>query len=468
MTVSNEMRGRGRTGPSLLLTAFLWLSGTSMVVGAATLPSQPNILFILVDDLGYGDLRITGARDVQTPHMDRLFSGGLVFNHFYANSSVCSPSRAAFLTGRYPDQVGVPGVIRQEKKRSWGHLSERTVLLPERLRLVGYQTAIIGKWHLGLESPNIPNDRGFDFFKGFLGGMMHDYWDHNEDGEYWMRENRMEITPEKIHSTELFTQWATHYLTDRDTDKPFFLFLSYMAPHAPIQPPQEWIDRVVKRRLPLDDKRIRYVAFIEHLDHAIGRVVAALEDQALLENTLIVITSDNGGALSYGSSNGALRGEKTMMYEGGIKVPCAFHWQGTLDPGKRTDAMAMIMDLFPTFCELAGVEATGSIAGRSLVEVMASPDQPQQDRTLFWVRRDDRRTGGQAHYAARHQNFKLVQNTPFEPYQLFDLNEDPRESSPIADTRHPMYRKLQRELIQHIRRSGAVPWQKPALPGNED
>ena len=164
------------------------------IIGAAQKRAQPNIVFIMVDDLGYGDLSGYGARDIRTPHLDALAGAGMRFTNFYANAPVCSPSRAAFLTGQYPDLAGVPGVIRTHADNSWGRLSPRVSMLPARLREAGYTTAIVGKWHLGLELPDTPNDRGFDHFHGFLGDMMDDYYDHLRHGRNYMRLNRQTIT----------------------------------------------------------------------------------------------------------------------------------------------------------------------------------------------------------------------------------------------------------------------------------
>ena len=292
----------------------------------------PNVLIILADDLGYGDLSCQGAPDMQTLNIDYLSEQGITFTNFYANCTVCSPSRASLLSGMYPDMVGVPGVIRQNKENNWGYLAEDALLLPEALNAMGYHSAIIGKWHLGLESPNTPTEKGFDFFKGFLGDMMDDYRTHLRGGINWMRHNNMEIDPEG-HATDIFTDWTIEYLTERKRDKQsFFLYLAYNAPHFPIQPPQEWLDRVKKREKDISDKRAKNVAFIEHLDFSIGRVMQTLKETGLADNTLVVFTSDNGGALWHAQSNGKLRGGKQDMYEGGIRVPTFFYWKSRIIP----------------------------------------------------------------------------------------------------------------------------------------
>src|SRR3569623_2087799 len=186
----------------------------------------PNIVVILADDLGRGDYSAFGTRDIRTPNIDRLFREGVTWDNFYASCPVCSPTRAALLSGCYPDRVGVPGVIRDVPKDSWGWLDPRCTLLPSHLQKAGYHSAIVGKWHLGLESPNTPLDRGFDHFHGFLGDMMDDYWTHLRNGHNFMRKEREVITPEG-HATDLFTNWACDYLAERSKHaEPFFLYLA--------------------------------------------------------------------------------------------------------------------------------------------------------------------------------------------------------------------------------------------------
>ena len=184
----------------------------SLAAVACVAAAKPNILVILTDDQGRGDYSAFGTRDIRTPHLDRLCREGMTFQNFFANSCVCSPTRAALLTGCYPDRVGVPGVIREETPDdSWGYLSARATLLPQLLKPAGYHTALIGKWHLGIGSPNTPTERGFDFFQGFLGDMMDDYWTHLRHGHNFMRRNLEVIAPQG-HATDVFTGWACDYL----------------------------------------------------------------------------------------------------------------------------------------------------------------------------------------------------------------------------------------------------------------
>lgn len=419
----------------------------------------PNILVILVDDLGYGDLSFNGGKDIHTPHIDKLFENGMTFTNFYANCTVCSPTRASLMTGCYPDIAGVPGVIRTHETNSWGYLREDMETLPSLLKSGGYTTALIGKWHLGLESPNTPNERGFDFFHGFLGDMMDDYWTHLRHGNNYMRLNEKVITPEG-HATDLFSDWATDYIKNHENkNNPFFLYLAYNAPHFPIQPPEEWLEQVLEREPGITEKRAKNVAFVEHLDAGIGRVIKSLEETRMIKNTLIIFSSDNGGHLPSGASNGRLRGGKQDMYEGGIKVPACFIWEDEIKPGTRTENLGLTMDIFPTLCEIAGVNISDETDGLSLFRTLKGKPQVTDNRVVYFMRREGGHYAGLCYYAARQGHYKLLQNTPFEPFQLFNLETDPGEQIPLEATSEK-FKNLRYRLSQHIREAGEVPWQK--------
>jgi arylsulfatase A-like enzyme len=430
-----------------------------LFAGAKAQTDKPNIVVILADDLGCGDLSSYGATDLKTPHIDNLIAAGIRFDNFYANCPVCSPTRASLLTGRYPDLVGVPGVIRTHLTNNWGYLAPQAVLLPKLLKRAGYHTTIFGKWHLGLQSPNTPNERGFDYFHGFLGDMMDDYYNHRRHGINYMRLNEKEIEP-KGHATDLFSQWAIDYIKERSkSKKPFFLYLAYNAPHTPIQPPKGWLEKVKSREKDISQKRAKLVALIEHLDAGIGKVIASLKELCLYDNTFIIFTSDNGGQTGVGADNGPLRAGKGTMYEGGIRVPFCAVWPGKIKASSRSDRLALTMDLFPTICEVAGAGLDYEIEGRSILPTLLGESRPAEDRFLFWVRREGGNYGGRAWYAARFGDFKLLQNSPFEPLMLYNLEDDPQEQNPL-DRKHPMYNKLFDALRNHIIEAGAVPWQK--------
>ncbi len=433
----------------------------SMAGAAGSTGPRPNILLIMVDDLGYADLSSYGAEDVKTPHIDRMVAAGMRMDPFYANCPVCSPTRASLLTGRFPDLVGVPGVIRTKRHQNFGHLAPEAVLLPTVLKRAGYRTAHIGKWHLGLGSPNTPNERGFDHFKGWLGDMMDDYYKHRRHGINYMRENDRVIDP-KGHATDLFTEWTIDYLKEQPgRQEPFFLYLAYNAPHSPIQPPTAWVQRVKRRHPSMTDKRAKLVALVEHMDDGIGKVMAALRECGLDKSTLVIFTSDNGGSLHFGSNNDPFRGGKQNMWEGGLRVPTCAVWPGRIKPGSATSRIGMTMDLFPTVCEAAGAGFDHTIEGRSLLSTLLGKTQPWPERDLFWVRLEGgKRYKGEPYYAARRGPWKLLQNTAFEPLRLFNVEQDPDESEPLP-TDHPKHRELHQKLRQHIARAAQVPWQRP-------
>ncbi|MEM9887391.1 MAG: sulfatase-like hydrolase/transferase [Bacteroidota bacterium] len=421
---------------------------------------RPNILLIFTDDLGYGDLSVQGAKDLRTPNIDAIAESGINLTQFYANSPVCSPSRAALLTGRYPDMVGVPGVIRQVEDNSWGYFDEAVLTLPQLLSEADYHTAMVGKWHLGYEKPNIPNHRGFQHFKGFLGDMMDDYRTHLRGGKNWMRENEKEINPEG-HATDIFTDWAIDYLKERaNLSQPFFLYLAYNAPHFPIQPPEEWLEKVNKRAPQLSEARAKNVAFIEHLDFNVGRVMQTLEQSGLDENTMVIFTSDNGGALRFAQNNDPLRGSKQQMYEGGIRVPFFASWKGQIPEASTSNEVGMLMDILPTFCELAEKEVPPMVDGISLLPTLLGKTQTVEDRYLFWVRREGNFYGGQAYYAARYGEYKILQNSAYEPIQFFNIEEDMLEQNPLNSADNKDFQNLRAALQKHIQRAGAIPWQK--------
>ncbi len=422
----------------------------------------PNIVLILTDDQGYHEVSYYGTPDIRTPNIDAVAAAGMRFDNFYANCPVCSPTRAALLTGRYQDQVGVPGVIRSDPKNSWGYLNPKATLLPQALKGAGYHTALIGKWHLGLQTPNTPVARGFDFFYGWLGDMMDDYWTHRRHGINYMRRNQTTIDP-KGHATDLFTQWAVRYIEERAKEpQPFFLYLAYNAPHFPVQPPEEWVAKVMQRQKGIDPVRARLIAFIEHLDAGIGEVLHALRKSGQWENTLVVFTSDNGGHLPSKANNGPLREGKQSMYEGGLKVPTAISWPGHIQAGSVTTSVQLTMDLYPSLLAAAGVTPANAIAGQDfLPELLGRSGAKNAERPLYFVRREGgTRYAGQAIYALRKGDWKLLQNTPYAPFELYNLKTDPLEATNVIHDQPEKYKELNALLMQYMQEGGQVPWQR--------
>lgn len=428
--------------------------------------SRPNLIVILTDDHGIGDISAYRKADVQTPHLDRLASQGMRFTQMRANATVCSPSRAALLTGKYPDRVGVPGVIRTRPEDSWGWFDPRAATLPDLLRQSGYHTALVGKWHLGLESPNTPNERGFEFFHGFLGDMMDSYATHEREGRNYLRHNARPITP-KGHATDLFTDWAVEYLEERAARRrqPFFLILAYTAPHFPIEPPEEWLTRIRKRAPSLSDARARNVALVEHLDHGIGRVLDRLEALGLGHDTVVVFTSDNGGSLPHGQSNDPWRDGKQSHYDGGLRVPFLVRWTGVVPAFSQSDYSGLTFDIFPTFLELAGVKPPSDLDAVSLVSILKGRHMPAEGRDLYFVRREGGHHGGNSYEALIRGRWKLLRNDPYSPFELYDLRSDPGETRNVADQHRKRVQELSEALREHVRRGGRVPWQPPTDAG---
>jgi arylsulfatase A-like enzyme len=445
-----------------LRSLFLPVIIAALGLQQAAVSAPPNFLLILTDDHGYGDVSTYHGSDVRTPNIDRLAAGGMLFTTMRANCTVCSPSRAALLTGRYADRVGVPGVIRTQPADSWGFFDPKVPTLADELKKAGYHTAVIGKWHLGLESPNTPNERGFDFFHGFLGDMMDSYTTHRRQGHNYMRRNTEVIDPAG-HATDLFAQWASDYLRDRATkkDEPFFLYLAFNAPHFPIEPPADWLAKVKQRAPQMDAKRALNVALVEHLDDRIGRVLAALKESGLDQNTVVVFSADNGGSLPHGQRNDPWRGGKQDHYDGGLRVPFMVSWPAQIRPGTRSDYAGLNFDVFPTFLELAGAKPAAGLDAVSLVPVL-NGGTITTPRDLYFVRREGGSAyGGKSYEAIIRGDWKLLRNDPFSPLELYQIKNDPQERNNLAATQPKILTELATALRAHIQRGGATPWQRP-------
>ena len=475
--------------PAALLLAAL-------AAAPAPAPDRPNVLLIVADDLGFGDVSATrpygGAADVRTPHVDSLFADGMTFANFRANCTVCSPTRAALMTGRFPASVGVPGVIRPWPEDNWGYPDPAVPFLPEYLKRAGYATALIGKWHLGGERHsgpgNAPGERGFDHFRGFRGGMLSDYVAHTRRFPDGSDRNVMtESGTAGTHATDLFGRWAGEFLferrqrTDGGDPAPFFLTLAYNAPHTPIQPPPEWVDRVTDREPGFDPQRAKLLGLIEHMDHSIGEVLAAVEDYGFEENTLVIFTSDNGGLLRVGAHNGPHRGGKEDLYEGGLRVPCAVRWPDVVEPGSVSRVPATTMDLTPTILEACDAvpgpgdkgddavdyeTAFADMHGDSLLGVLEGGGGGfPADRVLHFTRREGRPAAwaGKTGDAVIAGDWKLVQNRPFQARELFNLADDPGETTDLADANRPKLLELSQLMQDRQRLDGAVPWQAPTV-----
>jgi len=477
--------------PTPLLVALFVLIATFIFApnrGNTADFSRQNVLLIIVDDLGFADLSCLGSEDMKTPNLDQLYADSLKLGRLYANCPVCSPTRASVLTGCYPDRVGVPGVIRTHAANNWGYYQPFTATLPHKLKEHGYETVAIGKWHLGLSPETHPLSQGFERFKGFLGDMMDDYYNHRRHGINYMQVDREEIDP-KGHATDLFSQWAVEYIRSRgkrpttpqtrispqveqaNGGDPWFLYLAYNAPHTPIQPPREWYEKVKQREQgsggnSISNQRAKIVALIEHMDAGIGEVLKALKESGQYENTVIVFTSDNGGQANVGANNGSLRGEKQSMYEGGLRIPGCIRVPRQTKAGSESQTVCCTADFFPTIIDLAGINAPDGIDGRSLRPLLEQPKDASDnnlwpEREIYFVRRE----GGQKYagltiQAVLHGNFKLVHDLPTKQLELFDLQTDPGESEDLSEKLPKKYREMIGRLQLHVQRGGQVSWQQ--------
>jgi len=424
---------------------------------------NPNIIIILADDLGYHDVSYYGTKDIQTPNIDLLCTSGMRFDRFYSNSSVCSPTRASLMSGRYPERVGVPGLVRSTPSSNFGYLTPNVLLLPGLLKKMKYNTALVGKWNLGLESPNTPNDKGFDFFHGFLDDKMDDYYTHLRNNINFMRRNKDIISPVG-HATDLFTDWAVDYIKSQEKKQdPFFLYLAYTAPHTPLQPREDWLKKIKQRELGISDTRAKLIALIEHMDDGIGKVIHELKTTGKYNNTLIIFLSDNGGKLENEANNGNIRGGKGSFYEGGVRVPAIFVWPGHIQAGSTNNQRAITMDVLPTISGILKFKNNNSVDGVSLLKILKNSQDSMPDRNIFFTRREgDVEFGGQAVQMVISNNWKLVQNSPYQMYELYNLKNDTLEKQNLISKESDMYKKLIELMIVHIQKGGSVPWQAPS------
>jgi arylsulfatase A len=395
----------------------------------------PNIVFILADDLGYGDVGCYGNTVTRTPHIDTLAGNGLRFTDFHSAGPMCTPTRAATLTGLYQQRFGMmfDGAISGKTQYHTG-LPLTAVTIAEVLKDKGYVTGCFGKWHLGYKPPYLPANQGFDEFRG-LGSGDGDYFTHVDRSgraDWWYNNS---LDPESGYTTELLTKHSVDFIR-RNRNSPFFLYVPHLAIHFPWQAPNDpphrqpgtdyWHDKwgIIPDR---GNVYPHIKAMVEALDKSVGHIVAALQEYRLTENTLIVFTSDNGGYLSYPggfkniSSNGPLRGQKTELYEGGHRVPTIVSWPKKIKPGV-THAIGHSTDWLPTLARLAKVNVEGMpLDGTDLLPLLTDR-QPLPRRTLFW------RMGAKA---VRRGPWKLV--VPEKgPSELYHLNNDIGESVNLA------------------------------------
>jgi arylsulfatase A len=441
--------------------------------GGAAQPDKPNIIFILADDLGYGDLGCYGQQTIQTPNLDRMATEGMIFTDFYAGSTVCAPSRCSLMTGLHTGHAYIRG---NSEVQPMGQLPlpAGTVTVSRLLQQAGYTTALIGKWGLGGPgSTGTPNNQGFDYFFGYL-CQRHA---HNYYPEFLFRNDERvplanEVKPvnppggvatKRVqYSPDLFRAEALEFVT-KNQHRPFFLYLAYTLPHANNEAGRNGME--VPSYEPYADKdwpdpQKGHAAMITRMDRDIGRLLALLKDLGLDEKTLVLFSSDNGPHQEGGAdpnffdSNGPLRGTKRDMYEGGIRVPLIARWPGRIAPGTGSTHVGAFWDFLPTCCELAGVTPPADIDGLSFLPTLLDrPDLQQKHLYLYWEFHEQGKK--QAVRMGRWKGIRLnVAKDPDGPIELYDLDADPGEEQDVA-VEHPDIVRRLAELMKTARTSSA-------------
>ena len=408
--------------------ATLAIPGT--LSSALAADKRPNIILIVADDLGYGELGCQGGKDIPTPNVDSIAKNGIRFTSGYVSCPVCSPTRAGLNTGRYQQRFcheinpGPPG----QASDNFG-LPLTETLFPARLKAAGYVTGMVGKWHLGYKKGYMPTDRGFDEFFGFLGGA-HSYIDSQSEALNAIMRGDKPVE-EKEYLTDAFGREAVSFI-EKHKAEPFYLYLPFNAVHAPLQAPEKYISRFSKIA---DKKRQTFAAMQSAMDDNVGKVLDCVRKNGLEENTLIIFISDNGGPTpSTSSGNGPLRAFKGDTYEGGIRVPYMLQWKGKIPAGKTYDQPVIALDIAPTVCALADAKTDGAkFDGVDLMPYLTGKSTGDPHDALYW------RFGEK--YAMRQGNWKLVRNGVGDP-EMYDLSADIGESKNLAAEKPEKFKEL--------------------------
>jgi arylsulfatase A-like enzyme len=391
--------------------------------------AKPNILIIVGDDMGYGDISIHGCKDIPTPNIDALAKGGVRCTNGYVSGPYCSPTRAGLMTGRYQQRFGHEFNPGPTPDAGFGlALTETT--LAQRLKDAGYTTGMVGKWHLGQEKPFHPLSRGFQSYYGFLGGA-HPYFITKGEpaGNPLLR--GFEQIDEKEYLTDAFAREATAFI-DQHAKEPWFLYLTFNSVHTPMHATDKYLARFKDIS---DERRRTYCAMMSAMDDAIGAVMKKLDDNKLTENTLVFFVSDNGGPPANGSTNGPLRGNKAQTWEGGIRVPYMVQWKGTLPAGKTYDQPVIQLDFQPTALAAAGVEVkNANFDGVNLLPYLQNKVATPPHDNLYW------RFGDQM--AIRRGNYKLVKAVGNDRPELYDLAADIGESKELSKEKPEIFKDL--------------------------
>ena len=415
-----------------LLTLLLILALPAVAtLSAAEAKRPPNIVIIVADDLGYGDLGYLGGKDIPTPRIDALAHDSVRFSSGYVSGPYCSPTRAGLLTSRYQQRFGHEFNPGPNAAAGFGlSLEEKT--LADRLKAVGYSTGIVGKWHLGNEEKFNPTKRGFDEFFGFLGGA-HGYFPEEGGNNPILRGT--EVVQESEYLTDAFTREAVSYI-DRHKDKPFFLYLTYNAVHNPQHAKKEHLERFASIA---DERRRTYAGMLTAMDEGIGRVLDKVKDAGLENDTLVTFISDNGGPPANGSTNGPLNGQKATTWEGGIRVPFLIKWPGQLPANQDYSQPVIQLDLGTTVLAAAEakVDDAQKLDGVNLLPYLKGENKDAPHQSLYW------RFGEQI--ALRKGDWKLLKVRGDEQARLYNLKDDVGEKTDLAARNPELLSELQKE-----------------------
>ncbi|SHF67639.1 N-acetylgalactosamine-6-sulfatase [Mariniphaga anaerophila] len=428
---------------------------------------QPNVVLILADDLGYGDVGCYGSRDIKTPNIDRLATEGVRFSNFYSNGPECSPTRAALLSGLYQQRIGGlecaigAGNIGRYDEAAWLvdkkelGLPREYCVLPRELKKAGYNTAIIGKWHLGYEEKFRPHNQFFDYSFGTF-GIGGEYFYHVERGPinlddstftgiHTLMKNGKETFRDGYYSTHLFTDEARAWLNQQNNKTPFFLYLPYTAPHTPFQGPNDFSEKPFTNEEwgTRNKSRKTYAEMVEEMDKGIGQVLDVLERKGLAKNTIVIFFSDNGGTKM--SDNGVFSGYKGQVYEGGIRVPCIIKWPSMIPENSASDQASISFDLTLSIIARAGADISSlDLDGYDILSHVIDY-KTDFDRTLFWRKKREESVVK----AVRDGSMKLVveyESDVLKNKKLYNLKTDPCESADLAEANPQMAKKLFEKL----------------------
>jgi arylsulfatase A-like enzyme len=423
---------------------------------------RPNILIFLADDLGYADIGVNGCMDIPTPNIDSIAKNGVRFTDGYAAHPVCSPSRAALMSGMYQHRFGFEHNSGPERYASPEFGQPRSVpTLAEKLKGAGYATGMMGKWHIGFKEGLRPHERGFDEHFGFLSGARSYYPDNPRENDPLIR-NGVPVQGEKDYLTDAFAREAASFI-ERSKDKPWFVYFAFNAVHSPLEATAAY-----EARFPhiTDKKRKTYAGMLSALDDAIGRVMTKVRELGQEENTLVMFYSDNGGPTGETSSrNDPLRGFKGQMFEGGIRVPFAMQWKGTVPAGQTYREMVMGFDYHATALAAAGVSVPKDkpLDGVNLIPFVTGKETGRPHEQLFW-------RAGPSH-AARVGDWKLVTSPQQGGTMLFNLRDDIGEQNNLAASQPAKLKELQAAFAEWEKGTQPAKWvrqdQRNAEPGGK-